>query len=536
MNARTSNIKLLLYLTAVFTACFLFFSLLQNPNSLPDPDSYYHAKMARLMIEKGLVFETFPSMSLSILKDNYVDYHFLYHVSLIPFVSLFGDLMGVRIATIAFTSLFLVLFYFILQRNHIKYPGLYLLLLASVPTFILRLSIVKANAVSLCFLFMGINLMLKKKHTWLLLLSMVYVWFYGGFILLTGASIVYIISFGIKSTLDNSGEIFKAKIIYGRVLKYFFKGVLTPHGWKTFFILITGNLLGMLINPYAIANFKFYWVQVYEIAMVGSPAGFDLARGWYSISGQFLLSETMVLFIALILLISLLLLFRVKVNLEFIFLGALTIAFMILSKRSLRMFEYSAPISVWFIAVGFNLLFQSISKEQILKRMNTIFKTKLPIKGILVILTCIVIYIGCSFTYAAIRDVKIMLYNHPLDHLSGPANWLKDNTLKDSIVFNAGWDDWPFLFYFNDHNNYLVGLDPIFMYEYDADKYTLWFKIINGKVKENLASIIMHDFNARHVVLSKKRKFQSFLNILTNNPNITKTFEDSSGFVFKIEE
>ena len=149
MHEKKLNIKLIIYLTAVFIAAFLFFSFLQNTNSLSDPDSYYHAKMARLMIEKGLVFKKFPSMSFTILKDNYVDYHWLYHVSLIPFVSIFGDLMGVRIATIFFTSLFLVLFYFILHRNNIRYPGIYLLLLASVPTFILRLSTVKANAVSL---------------------------------------------------------------------------------------------------------------------------------------------------------------------------------------------------------------------------------------------------------------------------------------------------------------------------------------------------------------------------------------------------
>ena len=535
MHEKKLNIKLIIYLTAVFIAAFLFFSFLQNTNSLSDPDSYYHAKMARLMIEKGLVFKKFPSMSFTILKDNYVDYHWLYHVSLIPFVSIFGDLMGVRIATIFLTSLFLVLFYFILHRNNIKYPGLYLLLLASVPTFILRLSTVKATAVSLCLLFLGINLMLKKKRIQLLLLSMVYVWFYGGFILLTGASLVYIISLGIKNTLDNSGEILKAKIIYGRAIKYFLKGILTLHGWKAFLIILTGNLLGMLINPYAIANFKFYWVQIYKIAMVGSPAGFDLGRDWYSISGPALLYETMVLFIALLILISLFILFRVTVSLEFIFFATLTTAFIILSKKSIRMFEYSAPISVWFIAVGFNLLFQSISKEQFLKGTDIIFKKRIPLKVILFILAFVAIYISSLFTYTGIRDVKIMLYNHPLYYLSGPANWLKDNTSRDSIVFNAGWDDWPFLFYFNDHNNYLVGLDPIFMYEYDAEKYKLWFKIINGEVKENLAAIIINNFNSRHVVLSKKIKFKEFIRNLNNNQNITKVFEDSSGFVFKIE-
>jgi len=480
MHDKKLNLKIILYLLIVFIFAFLFFSFLQNTDSLPDPDAYYHAKIARLMIEKGPVFKEFPSLSFTILKDNYMDYHWLYHVTIIPFVSKFGDLTGVRIATIFLTSMFLVLFYLILHRNGIKYPGLYLLLLASVPTFILRLSIVKANAVSLCLLFLGIDFMLKRKRIGLLLVSMVYVWVYSGFILLTGASLVYIISLGIKNVLDHSGEILKAKIIYGRTLKYFFKGTLNPHGWQACLIILAGNLLGMLINPYTIGNFKFYWVLIYEIAMMGSPAGFDLGRGWYSISGQTLLYETMVLFVALIILISLFIRFRIKVTLEFIFLAALTLAFMILSKRSLRMFEYSAPISVWFIALGFNLLFQSISKEQFFK----LFRTKVLIKSISFLLVLIVVTISSLFTYNAIRDVKIMLYNHPLDHLSGPANWLKHNTARDSMVFNAGWDDWPFLFYFNDHNHYLVGLDPLFMYVYDSEKYKIWFDIINGKVEE----------------------------------------------------
>ena len=77
MIAKTLPFKFMLSLAAVFMAAFLFFSFLQNTDSLADPDSYYHAKVARLMIERGLVLETFPSMSCTILKDNYVDYHWL---------------------------------------------------------------------------------------------------------------------------------------------------------------------------------------------------------------------------------------------------------------------------------------------------------------------------------------------------------------------------------------------------------------------------------------------------------------------------
>ena len=35
----------------IFLAAFAFFSMLQEPESLGDPDTYYHAKMARLMSE-----------------------------------------------------------------------------------------------------------------------------------------------------------------------------------------------------------------------------------------------------------------------------------------------------------------------------------------------------------------------------------------------------------------------------------------------------------------------------------------------------
>ncbi|MFC1669320.1 hypothetical protein ACFL20_02950 [Spirochaetota bacterium] len=535
MNESKLNLKSTIYLLAVFIASFLFFYFMQNMESLADPDSYYHAKMARLMIEKGFIFKKFPAMSFTILKDNYVDYHWLYHASLIPFVSIFGDLMGVRIATIFLTSLFLTIFYFILQRNNIKHPVLFLLLLTTVPTFTLRLSIVKANAASLCFLFLGINLILKDRRRWLFFLSMVYVWFYGGFILLAGASLIYIISLGIKNMLDNSAEILKAKVIYGRAVKYFFKGTLFPRGWKAFLAVLGGNLTGMLINPYAFSNFKFYWVQIYKIAMAGSPGGFDLGRGWYSISGLSLLNETVVLIIVLIILIALLLILKVKVNFEFVFFATLTIAFIILTKRSIRMFEYSTPLSAWFLAVGFKLLVQSISGEQLINTFDKLPNTKIPLKGISFVLATAAIYISFFLVINRITSVKKMLYNHPLQHLSGPAKWLKKNTSKGSIVFNAGWDDWPFLFYFNNHNNYLVGLDPIFMYEYDTHKYKLWFKIINGGVKENLARTIIKNFNSNYIVFSKKIKFSRFMKNLKDSKKVTMVFKDISGFVYKLE-
>ena len=124
----TATKKILPYIL-IFLSAFVFFYLLQEPQSLGDPDTYYHAKMARLMSEQGLIFDDFPYMSSTILKDDYVDYHWLYHVALIPFEILFGGLTGIRIATVFFASVFITLFYFVLLRTRTRYAPLLLLLL-----------------------------------------------------------------------------------------------------------------------------------------------------------------------------------------------------------------------------------------------------------------------------------------------------------------------------------------------------------------------------------------------------------------------
>jgi hypothetical protein len=56
-------------------------------------------------------------------------------------------------------------------------------------------------------------------------------------------------------------------------------------------------------------------------------------------------------------------------------------------------------------------------------------------------------------------------------------NWLKANTAKDSVVFYDNWGMWPMMFFYNDHNHYITGIDPTFFYEYDQRAYWLWRQI-----------------------------------------------------------
>jgi len=48
-------------------------------------------------------------------------------------------------------------------------------------------------------------------------------------------------------------------------------------------------------------------------------------------------------------------------------------------------------------------------------------------------------------------------------------NWLKENTVKDEIIIHSSWDEFPMLFYYNDYNQYMAGLDPTFFYKADQE-------------------------------------------------------------------
>ncbi len=51
------------------------------------------------------------------------------------------------------------------------------------------------------------------------------------------------------------------------------------------------------------------------------------------------------------------------------------------------------------------------------------------------------------------------------------SQWLSRNTSAGSIVFHSNWGIFPELFYWNRHNTYIGGMDPIFEYAYDRRLY-----------------------------------------------------------------
>ena len=77
-------------------------------------DAYYHVKVSELMMQQG-IFDRFPWTQTSIWKDRYADKEFLFHLYLIPFISIFPNLMIA--GKVAIAVLVGILFFFFLDSS-----------------------------------------------------------------------------------------------------------------------------------------------------------------------------------------------------------------------------------------------------------------------------------------------------------------------------------------------------------------------------------------------------------------------------------
>lgn len=81
------------------------------------------------------------------------------------------------------------------------------------------------------------------------------------------------------------------------------------------------------------------------------------------------------------------------------------------------------------------------------------------------------------------------------------AQWLIANVPRGETIFNATWEDFPKLFYYDDVHAYVTGLDPLYLENGNPDLSSLYARISAGQEKQ-AAALIQSSFGARYVFLS----------------------------------
>ncbi len=457
----SKNDKFCLFL--VFASFFSIFSLIQfSSSNLSGVDAYYHIRYAYLYRTMGIE-ETINNFSLageySILNQYPTDLSFFYHILLMPLT--YGNLIvGSKFAAIIFASLIFALFYWVLQKFKVKYGFLWVLLLfAASSEFIFRLTLSRPFVLSISILILGFYLIIRKKYIWLLVLSFFYALTYSISPLILVISSFYILS-----------EYIQTKKI----------------DWKLLLYPAAGIILGLVVRPDFPQNLYLIFSQSFDVLFI-KLRGISLSIGaeLYPISAPLGTNSI------LIFLFSLGLAFMIldpafgrnkKDELSIIRLYSFFLAtfFCLLTLMVHRFFEYWTPFVLFFVI----FTFKHISSDKYWRNIGYQLKKVLReftsfslarIKFIFFFLVFLIAVLGISIN--AFKEAGAIENSGSFDRYQGASQWLKENTLPKSIVFNASWDNFPQLFFYNHQNYYIIGKEPTFMYLYNKELYWLWKNI-----------------------------------------------------------
>lgn len=527
----------------LFLICFSFFACLQFTQSFGDPDSFYHIKIAQKINESGAVRD-FPYLSGTVLKDNYIDHHFIYHLYLAPFVKFLPPLTGAKLAHIILNSLVILVFFGMLKKFRVKGAFWYSIFLLLSAPFVFRLSLIKAQPLAMIILFTGLCLIASRRYAAISILSFIYVWSYGGWPLMLILAILYAIAdsfadslesvkqswldrlrlkLGVKKTINATWIFFRSFTIN------FFK----KENIKLILSVAIGLALGLIINPYFPKNMTFYWFQVIQIAFVNYQKTIGVGAEWYPYGVPDFFKN---IAIPLILLIPALVFYfqyfkKYSRLIHWFFL--IFLLFLAATIRSRRNIEYLVPITVAFSAIVFAAMQHIKTKELIKfkKILNHLFNTDILVR-IIASAAIIAFVIFLSINTLA-KDRKYLKHGVPFDRLEKTSEYIKQISRKGDIVFHSDWDDFPALFFYNDYNYYIVGLDPTFMYLHNKDLYFKWRDITLGKRSQNIHEIIKNEFKAEYVIANREN--EDFIKNLKNNFFFKEIYADEQAIIYKVQ-
>ena len=496
---------------AVFSVIALMLGFVEARDAFPDPDSFYHAKMALEIRDHGFI-DAFPWLQETVMRDEYVNAHWLYHILLIPFVTVFDPLVGIKVAAVIFGLSAFYALYCLLRSIGSPYPEWLTLVGALSFDFFQRMSLPKAGSLSVALLMIAVWAMLNRRPKTLFGIGVAYVWLYHGWPVALAAFGCLVLGDLVARQLVPSGKPSMRSLLME---------------WsKSAGALSAGLLAGMVVNPYFPQNIVFTVVDILKIAVIGNvdiPVGTE----WYPIAWITMFqNEVLVLAVFGLAMVAFipagasksfqLSRERVRTTFALLFLSALFGAF---TFRSIRYMEYFVP---FFLLTAGSLL--AITKPFLRQEVEPWIRNLIGRSPVRAIATVVFIaFAALSLALGSVEYSYAKTGYFSASQYEGSARWLKRYLPRHEIVFNALWDSSLAYFYLDDSHYYLLGLDPRFMYDADPDRYQAWFDLQSGKDTD--VGKIKSIFHASAVLVDRRLK-GDFVKNLEASGQFQKTYED----------
>tara|TARA_Y100000310_G_scaffold241784_1_gene245886 strand:- start:50804 stop:52183 length:1380 start_codon:yes stop_codon:yes gene_type:complete len=448
-------------------------------------DGYYHIKSADIIKEEGFVKE-FPWAKHTILSENYADIQILFRILLIPF-TFFGLTLGAKLASILFSAIAFIIFYWFLNKNRIRYPFFWsLLYLFTSSALMFRFLLPRQMPLVIALLILTIYFLQKRKYLFLAITSFVFVSIHSSFVFQILIIILFVIS----------EKIFSKKVDL-KLLLYPFVGM----------------ILGLVINPYFPNNILLLFTQIFKVNLIANLFNVEW-KPWTLF--EFIKNNILVL---LFILVSLFLVFKNKkiTKIQTLYFS-LTIFFLVYTLLSRRMQEFLVPFSILALAFLFNDYYDRISKIK--------FYNVIKISAVLILV------IAALLNFTLLRqDITNNDFVHNYDNC---ADWMKNNIPKNSLVFTNAYA-FPYLFFKNSDIIYTHGIDLTYSYLYEPEKFERYMEVLEGTAKGN-EDYIVKDYQPDYVFSGKiKQDIQLFNYIVRNKENYKAVYEDEWCAVLEVK-
>jgi hypothetical protein len=436
-----------------------------------DYDAYYHFRWSRMLWEAmraGHFPPAFDALPLTTLNArDYVDHHFLFHLLQIPFTFFRDFETGAKIGTWFFACLGVLSCYWLMLRNRLSYPLVWLVaLVGSSAPFLYRMNMGKAMSVSIVLLVAGLHLLFERKYRWLLPLSFVFALTYDLFALLVVATLMWTF---VMLWSERRVE------------------------WRPVAFVAAGSLLGFVINPYFPHNFRLLYEHLL-IKVTAKDFSTTVGSEWYPYSTWEFLGNCGV---ALAAMVAGYLAFRNsfdKGRQRGLLLLLFSTFLMLVNMRWRRFAEYFPPFAV---------LFAAFALEPLIRRARSLYASRAPADEeespleleplpeparvenaraweLILVATAFVLLAAPMVWYARITAQDIAGMAGP-DYYKGGGAWLSKNAERGELIVNTDWDDFPKLFFYNPQLAYVSGLDPTYLLDKDQNLAKLHARITIAK-------------------------------------------------------
>jgi hypothetical protein len=522
-----------------FFFCFTYIYLTNEKLASLD-DQVFSIRYAELIKENGVnVFTNFPWLHFSKITQGQqlFSYNFIFYITLTLFTFCEPLFLGIKFYGVVFASLsFSVLFLFFLKTK-IRHPFFWVFSLFAIvnSAYIWKLLMARSFTIAPALLLLEIYFLHRKRYWSVFFVSVIYFfWHSATFFFPLFVAILFFAFNNLYTKRSNW------KAVYGSLVGILFSFI---------FIAATFSLDGFV--SFIVANFGIFKdiifgkeVQISQGVELNPINALDFVRTHGLIVVLFIISAAFQIYnyidskrkhpdsfgeseseIA-----------TMKSTLFFLslffFLGSF------LSGRNVDFFVY---FSMAFIALSFNYFIQNVEWKSVVVKKSFFF-------GIMIV--------AIYFATSSILDIKTGISNvGPLDVIQGSAEWLKNNTEKGDIIFTPTMNFFPYLFYYNSDNYYMVGAEPKLFYDYDSKMYWAWWNISNNgflcfqekclelEAKRNLmfrnenkkeewakqqgvgiAEYIKKYFNSKYILTSND--FSALNLVLENSDRFERVFED----------